>query len=76
MRIQFQNDDPERAYHTCESRREGDWIIFTCPHCSEYESRFNIKTEERISHHAEDPTVFHQGSFVPVGMEQLDYQPN
>lgn len=76
MLIQFQNDDPERAYHTCESRREGDWIIFTCPHCSEYENRFNIRTEERISHPAYDSSIFHQGSFVPVGLEQLDYQPN
>lgn len=75
MQLRF-NVQPEGEVHTCESRREGDWIIFTCPHCPAYENRINFKTEERISQPIDDPSIFHQGSFVPVGLEHFDYQPN
>lgn len=76
MVIQFKNDDPEREYHTCQSRREGDWIVFTCSQCNEYEQRINFKTQERISRPVDDPTIFHQGSFVPVGLESEQMHPN
>lgn len=75
MQLRFELNQ-EGEVHTCESRREGDWIIFTCPNCPEYESRINFKTEERISQPIEDPFIFHEGSFVPTGLENLDYNPN
>lgn len=30
--------------HHCTSHREGDWIIWRCPHCADYERRFNWQT--------------------------------
>lgn len=75
MQIRFELNQ-EKEYHTCESRREGDWIIFTCSHCPEYENRINFKTEQRISHPTANTNVFHQGVFVPVGIENFEYEPN
>lgn len=69
MQIRFELNDQEREFHTCESRREGNWLVFTCPQCIEYETRFNIQTGERISHPIADPTIFHQGTHIPVGLE-------
>lgn len=30
--------------HPCIGHNEGDWIIFTCPICKDYERRVNWKT--------------------------------
>lgn len=32
--------------HECTSHRDGDWITWRCPHCEEYERRFNWQTGE------------------------------
>ncbi|HNM23949.1 MAG TPA: hypothetical protein PKL15_00915 [Saprospiraceae bacterium] len=35
--------------HHCTSRRDGDWIIWSCPHCSGYERRLNwVSGEMRV----------------------------
>lgn len=34
--------DVER--HECEAVRIGDWIIYRCPRCSDYEHRYNWRT--------------------------------
>ncbi len=30
--------------HHCTSYRENDWIVWRCPHCQDYERRYNWKT--------------------------------
>jgi len=32
--------------HHCTSHRDGDWIIWRCPHCEGFERKFNFVTEE------------------------------
>jgi len=76
MQIRFELNDVEGEFHTCESHREGDWLVFTCPHCPDYENRFNLQTGERRSQPIPDPTIFHQGTHIPVGMEQDLFYPN
>ncbi len=76
MVVQFDTSHFGQEYHICQSRCEGDWIIFTCPHCAEYEQRINYRTKERISFPADDPTLMHQGSFLPVGLKDADFRPN
>lgn len=76
MQIRFESNDQEGEFHACTSRRAGDWIIFKCPLCPEYENRFNFQTGERISHPIDDPTIFHQGTHVPVGLENAEFNPN
>ena len=54
----------ERELHTCESRRTGDWIVFTCPKC-DYELRDNVRTGElTVSNSKAD--VYHSGIHHPI----------
>ena len=72
MNIDFEIDGHPQSMHTCEGKREGDWIVFTCPHCPEYENRINFRTKERKGRPAADPDVLHNGTFVPTGLEQVE----
>ena len=40
------NASDGETHHTCETVRDGDWIIYRCPKCSDYEHRFNWRTGE------------------------------
>ncbi|MCA0235495.1 MAG: hypothetical protein LCH81_03855 [Bacteroidetes bacterium] len=37
---------PSQSQHYCTSHREGEWIVWRCPHCSDYERRMNWQTGE------------------------------
>jgi len=76
LQVQIEHQDEEREMHPCECRREGDWIVFTCPLCREYENRLNLKTKERISRPVSDPYVFHSGTFVAPGLDDIETEPN
>lgn len=32
--------------HHCTSHRDGDWVIWRCPQCADYERRMNWQTGE------------------------------
>ncbi len=66
---QFVNT-PEET-HTCDSRREGDWIIFTCKSCPDYERRYNYKTREMRVKNSTSHT-HHVGHFVPKYLQNLN----
>lgn len=76
MQIQFNPSQPDLESHTCESHREGDWLVFTCPHCKTYERRINFKTGGMTSQPGEDPFIQHQGQFVPIGLENANASAN
>lgn len=67
MQITF--SDPEQTYHYCESRREGDWIIYTCKDCKDFERRYNWRTGEYKSKPASGSYIMHQGSYAPPALE-------
>ena len=31
--------------HKCTSEVQGDWVVFRCEHCQDYERRINLKTK-------------------------------
>jgi hypothetical protein len=64
MKIEF-NARPDKETHECESYRSGEWIIFKCPRCKEYERRLNWQTGKVHTVNAND-NVYHTGSFFPV----------
>ncbi len=37
---------PSSDIHHCTSHQEGDWMVWRCPHCSDYERRMNWQTGE------------------------------
>ena len=61
--------------HECTAERVGDWVVFTCPHCLDYERRINLKTGD-MKTHAPYNTIKHSGMFAPVGLQPEKYNPN
>ena len=62
-------DVPETT-HRCESKREGDWIVFTCKQCPDYERRYNYKTGVmKVRSGSED--INHIGHFVPEYLQKI-----
>jgi hypothetical protein len=56
MQIEF----PIENSHSCTSHIEGDWIIWRCPICIDYERRLNVVTGKMT---VKGKTEFsHQGS--------------
>jgi hypothetical protein len=39
---------PKPGYnnHECDAVTEGDWVVFRCPMCQDYERRINVVTGE------------------------------
>lgn len=69
MKIKFNNfSDAEQ--HECESHRDGDWIIFRCPVCQEYERRINWRTGDTKVKDS-DPNINHSGSYFPHELTEV-----
>lgn len=68
-------NDPSVISHQCEHRREGDWVIFTCPYCEDYERKINTKTGEMKAKKTWTD-IPHQGLAVPDGLQPEKYNPN
>lgn len=58
---------PER--HTCDSTRDGDWIIYTCPRCN-YELRENWRNGQVIIRNAKR-NVNHTGRYAPAEYQDI-----
>lgn len=67
--IKMDNSNQEK--HECDSRKEGNWIIYTCcnPDC-DYDRRFNVITR-KMEFHGTYSEIIHQGKYQPIGV-QLD----
>ncbi len=75
MPVNYEFQPHEGESHACESRREGDWIIFECPHCS-YIRKWNLETDEMKVVDGGDSSVRHRGMHKPVGLDTGLYHPN
>ncbi len=64
MKIKF-NTPTDRETHVCESYRNGEWIIFKCPKCPDYEQRLNWQTG-KIKTKNSTNEVYHTGSYAPI----------
>ena len=49
IRLQEVKTQINTEKHACQSRLEGNWIIWTCPHCPDYERKLNWRTGETKS---------------------------
>jgi hypothetical protein len=55
---------------------EGQWIVFTCPVCDDYERRIHSVTKEtRVKRNPDNP-YNHGGSFIRPGFDAVDSCPN
>ena len=57
------SESPEN--HQCQSYRDGDWIIFRCPECADYERRLNWRTGEMMVRNSR-PEINHFGRYEPT----------
>ena len=55
---------PDTTNHVCTSQRTGDWIVFRCHQCEDYERRINWRTGE-MKVQDTNPDVAHFGSHFP-----------
>ena len=62
-------DNSNQEKHECDSRKEGDWIIYTCchPDC-DYDRRFNVVTK-KMEFHGTYSEIIHRGQFQATGLQ-------
>ncbi len=51
-------------HHECDSVTDGDWVIFRCPICEDYERKINVVTGETIAKNISS-IVSHSGRHLP-----------
>ncbi len=68
--------DENELRHTCITSREGEWVIFKCPICKDYERRMNLRTGEMKSKIGMTNTILHSGMMMPVGLTPSLYSGN
>lgn len=56
--------------HPCNGFRDGDWIIFRCEQCPNYERRMNWRTGEVRSRHTA-PEIRHNGFYIPPQYQEI-----
>ena len=54
--------------HICNGRKEGNWIIYTCPLCPGFERRFNSTTRTMITTGGEG-MILHKGEYKGPGLD-------
>jgi len=74
MKIEFKNFSGAEQ-HECESYRDGDWIIFRCPVCKEYERRLNWRTG-KMSVQNGSKDINHTGYYYPHDLKDVLLNPN
>jgi len=52
----------EKETHKCTSYKEGDWIVFKCPICLQYERRLNL-INNRMRTKGSSENILHTGAF-------------
>ena len=62
--------------HKCYSETEGDWVVFHCPLCPDYERRVNSKTGEMKTKGTSGNMNRHHGVYVKPGFGTNQYCPN
>ncbi len=67
---------PTTNDHQCTVTQEGDWVVFRCPHCKDYERRFNSKTGDMKTKGTQGNTFKHHGNYVRPGFDTGLYHPN
>ena len=76
MELNFEYSGQSEEKHECRSRREGDWVIYTCPHHDcDYERRFNVRTGE-MEFHGISTEILHHGRSAPVGIDPVSINLN
>jgi hypothetical protein len=72
--IESSGSDNHKSKHKCYSEQEGEWIVFRCHLCPDYERRMHLKTGKMKSKGTGDSDFLHSGFYVGPGLK--DYRSN
>jgi len=72
--IRFGNNS--ETDHQCTPTIEGDWVVFRCPQCPDYERRINSKTGEMKNKGTAGNPNKHHGFHIKPGFDTELYCPN
>lgn len=73
-RISLGNGDENK--HKCYAEREGDWIVFRCLICDDFERRINLVTRQMESTIDPGNMNLHTGMYIKPGLDTGLYSPN
>ena len=62
------SDNQNSIVHECTVTREGDWAIFRCPHCPDYERIINLCTGD-MKTRAPYNYIRHHGNYAAPGLD-------
>lgn len=62
------SDNQSSIVHECTVSREGEWAIFSCPHCPDYMRKINLRTGD-MKTHAPYNYIRHQGAYAAPGLD-------
>ncbi len=69
--INFNIPQTDAKIHQCQSHKEGDDIVFTCPDCPGYERRMNLRTNKMTVVNARED-ILHTGTHVSPILKGLN----
>ncbi len=58
------NPTPDFEHHETQGSRNGDWIVFRCAQCQDYERRLNWRTGETTVRNS-SANIDHHGKYYP-----------
>jgi hypothetical protein len=62
------NENQPPIVHECTVIRVGEWAIFKCPHCLDYERKINLITGAMKTRAAFN-AIRHQGNYAAPGLD-------
>ena len=76
-KCQIQLGKHSKKDHQCTVNTEGNWLVFRCPICSDYERRIHTKTGEmKTKGGTQGSSIKHYGSYIRPGLDANLYSPN
>jgi hypothetical protein len=70
------NNNHDGESHECTSSIEGEWIVFRCPVCEDFERRIHLRTKKMKSKISPYNPYQHHGLYLRPGLNPDLYHPN
>ena len=55
--------------HECKAEVQGDWVVFRCPHCPDFERKIHRQTGEMLTQRDPNNMVGHYGTYMKPGFD-------
>ena len=65
-----------KGKHKCYAERMGEYVVFRCPVCDDFEQKIHLPTGKLTTVMDPDNPHKHYGSHIPAGIDSNLYHPN